>query len=109
MKVLILEDNLMWGPRLAKSVAAFGHEPIVVSKPPDSLPDADVAILNLGSASFDASEWVPKIRAKGIKIVAHAGHKEKELHELGRALGCDRLATNSELTNKIEQILSELA
>jgi hypothetical protein len=109
MKVLILEDNLMWGPRLAKSVSSFGHEPLVIAKPIDRLPDADVAIVNLGSTTFDAAQWVPRMKENGIKIVAHAGHKEKDLLELGKALGCDRLATNSELTNKIEQILNELA
>ena len=41
-------------------------------------------------------------------MIAHAGHKEKELLELGKDLEVDRLATNSELTYKLPQILEEL-
>ncbi len=107
MRILIFEDNLMWGPRLVKSVTAFGHEPVLLPKVPVDIPTGDVAIVNLGSASMAPDVLVPKLRAAGLKILAHAGHKEKDLLELGRGLGCDRLATNSELTNKIEKILQE--
>ena len=98
----------MWGPRLAKSVQAFGHEPKVIPKVGETLPTGDVAIVNLGSLSMPASQLVPRLKAAGLKILAHAGHKEKELHDLGKDLGCDRLATNSEITHKLEQILSEI-
>ncbi|MBC8064866.1 MAG: hypothetical protein H7Y17_08555 [Chlorobia bacterium] len=108
MRVLIFEDNLMWGPRLAKSVQAFGHEPLVIAKLREALPTGDLAIVNLGSLSMPASDLVPRLKAAGFKVLAHAGHKEKELHDLGRDLGCDRLATNSEITHKLEQILAEI-
>lgn len=108
MKILIFEDNLMWGPRLAKSAIAFGHEAVVIVKLPPQIPAADLAIVNLGSQSMPASDLVPRLKEVGIKVLAHAGHKEKELLDLGRGLGCDRLATNSEITNKLEQILQEM-
>ncbi len=98
----------MWGPRLKKSVEGFGHHPILLAKVPAELA-ADLAIVNLGSLSIPASSLVPKLKEAGIKVLAHAGHKEKELHELGAKLGCDRLATNSEITHKLEQILGEFA
>jgi hypothetical protein len=107
VRILIFEDNLMWAPRLAKSVAAFGHEPEVLSKLPEDLPEGDVAIVNLGSRALPASELVPRLKAAGIKVLAHAGHKETELLEMGKVLGCDRLATNGELTHKIGAILNE--
>ena len=107
MTVLIFEDNLMWAPRLVKSVSAFGHQSQVVSKVPLVIPAGDVAIVNLGSLSMPAETLVPQLKAAGLKIIAHAGHKEKDLHDLGKNLGCDRLATNSELTHKLEQILAE--
>lgn len=105
MRILIFEDNLMWGPRLVKSAQAFGHEPVLLSKIPNQIPSGDVAIINLGSIAMPAVELIPNLKGQGIKILAHAGHKEKELHALGKDLGCDRLATNSEITNKLEQIL----
>ena len=107
MTILIFEENLMWAPRLAKSVAAFGHKATILSKMPDELPSGDIAIVNLGSRAMPPIELVPKLRAAGIKVIAHAGHKETELLELGRDLNCDRLATNGEITHKIDQILGE--
>lgn len=97
----------MWAPRLTKSVTAFGHVATAFAKMPNELPSADVAIVNLGSRAMPPSEIVPQLRNAGIKVIAHAGHKETELLELGRELGCDRLATNGELTHKIDQILNE--
>jgi hypothetical protein len=107
MRVAIYEDNLLWGPRLLKTVTAFGHEGELALAPEPM--DADVAIVNLSSPSFPVSELVPKLLQAGLKVVAHAGHKERELHELGRDLGCHVLATNSEITNKLPQILEKLA
>jgi len=66
-----------------------------------------VAIVNLGSRAMDPAALVDALREKGVYVIAHAGHKEKELHELGRTLGCDRLATNSEITHKLPQLLEE--
>ena len=105
MKILIFEDNLMWAPRLAKSIRAFGDEPHVISKLPEEIPEGDLAIVNLGSQSMPAATIVPLAKAAGIPVLAHAGHKEKELLALGDALGCDRLATNGEITHKLEAIL----
>jgi len=107
MRVLIYEDNLMWSSRLVKSVSSLGHEAILRTKV-DAEDSGDVAIVNLGSMTLKPEELVPILRERGIKVVAHAGHKEKELHELGRDLECDRLVTNSELTFKLAQILTEI-
>ena len=90
-----------------KSVVAFGHEATVFAKAPPEMPVADVAIVNLSSRAILPSDIVPKLKAAVIKVIAHAGHKEKELLELGKELGCDRLATNGEITHKIDQILNE--
>lgn len=108
LRVLIFEDNLMWGPRLQKSATAFGHAAQVYSRIPEVMPAGDVAIVNLSSNSLPAVELVPKLLKAGIKVLAHAGHKEKELLELGRGLGCDRLATNSEITHHFEKLLAEV-
>jgi len=109
MRVLIYEDNLMWSSRLVKSVAALGHEAVLRTKAPVDSEIGDVAIVNLGSSTLDPAEIVPALHEKGVKVIAHAGHKEKELHDMGRGLECERLVTNSELTYKLEQILSSFS
>jgi hypothetical protein len=105
MKILIFEDNLMWGPRLRQTVTSLGHEAVVIQKMPDEIPPAEAAIVNLGSEKMDAATLVPKLKEAGIYVIAHAGHKEKQLHQIGKDLGCDRLASNSELTYKLDQLL----
>lgn len=104
MKVLLFDDNLMWSARLTKSLRALGHEPAVASAVPDAT-DAAAAIVNLGSAKFDATEVVPRLRALGVHVIGHAGHKEKDLLALGKSAGCDTLASNSKLTFSLEELL----
>lgn len=107
MKVLIFEDNLIWSQRLLRSAKSLGYEAVALSPSSSSIPEGDVAIVNLGTGNPE--ELVPKLKAVGIRVVAHAGHKEKELRALGERLGCDRLASNSELTFKLAEILELLA
>ncbi len=107
MKVWVFEDNLMWSARLVKSIQALGHEAEVCTALPKE-PGAQVAIVNLGSTTLPGAELAPQIQALGAKVIAHAGHKEKPLLELGRQAGVDRIATNSELTFKIEALLEEV-
>jgi hypothetical protein len=104
VRILIIERNLIWSARLANSVKALGHEAIVV----DSLPaeiDVDVAIINLAEPD---PRIVTPLQAAGVKIIAHAVHKEKDRLELGKAAGCDLVVTNSELTYKLPEILERL-
>lgn len=86
------------------SLKALGHEVEVFT---DHIPRAgDVAILNLGELGDDAKPLVEGLKAEGVYVIAHAGHKEGQLHALGQLLRCDRLATNSELTWKLPDILA---
>ena len=103
MHVLVFENNLMWSARLAQTLGSLGHTATVIGVIPEDLPAAQAAIVNLGSVG--ASELVGRLNAAGIYTIGHAGHKEKELQALGKAAGCDRLASNSELTYKLEGLL----
>jgi len=104
MRVLILETNLLWSVRLKQGVIALGHEAVVASEVSEGA-SFDVAILNLGEPR--ARAWAEGLAALGVPAIGHAGHKEKELLDLGRELGIERLATNSELTHKLPSILAE--
>jgi len=105
MKVLVFEDNLMWSSRLMQSLRGFGHEGLLRKGLPDSSEGADVAIVNLGSTAPPPGELVARLHDLGVRVLAHAGHKEKQLLELGRAAGADILATNSELTFKLPELV----
>ena len=108
MTILVFETNLMWSARLVQSLRGTGHEPMLRNSLPEDAEGASVAIVNLGQAAPDPVALVARLHELGVKVLAHAGHKEKELLELGRAAGADRLATNSELTFKLPQLLEAL-
>ncbi len=104
MQILVFEDNLMWSSRFAQSLRALGYEPVIALSVPEAT-EAKAAIVNLGSQKLSPQELVPKLKAMGIHVIAHAGHKEKDLLELGKGLECDTLATNSQITFKLESLL----
>ncbi len=108
MKILIFEDNLIWSVRLKKSIQSLGHEPIVLSKIPENIPEAKIAILNLSMDSLLLRSLIPKLKEQSIYLVAHAGHKEKEKLEFGKEIGCDQIVSNGTLTYKIEKILNQI-
>lgn len=109
MRVLIFEDNLMWSARLRQSLAGLGHEPILVERLPQdlrSLPQAEAAILNLGSETLWSGELVNALKANGTWVVGHAGHKESGKLAAGREEGCDAVVSNSTLTWKLGDVLA---
>ncbi|MBS1707378.1 MAG: hypothetical protein JSS65_01510 [Armatimonadetes bacterium] len=105
MRVLIFEDNLMWSVRLRASVVALGHEAQVIDRVEAELPVGDLAIVNLGSDKLPAAELVPRLKAEGVHVVGHAGHKEKPLAQLGNELGCDQVVSNSVITFHLSKVL----
>lgn len=106
MRILIFEDNLLWGPRLRQTVAGLGHEPILLGRIPEELPPADVAVVNLGAKAFDPESLVPRLKAEGLVVLAHAGHVETDLIEMGRRAGCDQILSNGQITFHLERALS---
>lgn len=104
MKVLVFEDNLVWSARFLQLLRNLGHQP-VVPKSAEDWEGAEVAIVNLASEVFKAEEIVPAAKKQGIYVIAHAGHKESQLLDLGKQLDCDKVASNSEVTYKLEQLL----
>ena len=67
----------------------------------------DAALVNLGAAEFGIDELIPNLKSQGIYVIGHAGHKEQELRELGKEAGCDRIASNSEVTFKLKELLED--
>ena len=103
--MLILEDNLMWGPRLRQTVAALGHEPIL-SAVGEFTGRVEAAIINLGARAFDPSTVIEQLKSAGIYVIGHAGHKEKELLEAGRRAGCDQILSNGQTTFQLAKALA---
>lgn len=95
----------MWSSKLRTSLRHLGHECLVLREVPAE-GTADVAIVNLGEG--DPKALIAALAGRGVPTLAHAGHKEKELHDLGREAGATRLATNSEMARKLPDLLQKL-
>lgn len=110
MTVLIIENNLLWSRRLTLSLEAAGHIAVVASSW-DSNPNVhpDVALVNLSNPSGQPTEQVKQLKANGVYVLGHAGHKEKDLIEAGKRAGCDQIVSNGQLTFKLAEILSRIA
>lgn len=105
MRILVFESNLMWSSKLRVGLNALGHEPIFLNELGNQPVAGDLAIVNLSQPSPPPTELITALHAAGIKVVAHAGHKEKELLALGKEAGADFLTTNGELSAKLEDVL----
>lgn len=105
MTVWVFETNLMWSSKLKQSLRLLGHESAILRNMPEE-GTADAAIVNLGERDPEPTTLIAALNGRGIPSIAHAGHKEKELHELGREAGATCLVTNSELTHKLPEILA---
>lgn len=107
MTIWVFEPNLMWSGKLRQSLRLLGHDAVVLRAIPAE-GTADAAIVNLSETVPEPRELLAALRERGVPAVAHAGHKEKELHDLGREAGASLLATNSELSHKLPNILQKL-
>ena len=107
MKVLLLEDNLIWSVRTRKGLESLGHEVAVMARLKHDLPAADLAIVNLGARSFDPFEAIEGLRARGTRVLGHVGHKEKDLWRQGEDAGCDQVVSNGSLANRLKAVLDE--
>jgi hypothetical protein len=107
MKVLLLEDNLMWSVRTVRGLETLGHTVALVSRSTGEYPDADLAIVNLSARAFDPYEAVAALKKKGIKTIGHIGHKEKEVWEKGEKAGCDKVVSNGSLAKRLEAVIDE--
>jgi hypothetical protein len=105
MKVLLFEDNLMWSVRTRNGLEAMGHEVVVAAKPGGELPAADLAIVNLGATSFDPFVLLPRLKARGVTVIGHVGHRDKELWKRGEEAGCDRVVSNGTLANRLSTVV----
>ncbi len=106
MVIWIIERNLLWSARLRNMAATLGHEVAVHAVPPEQ-GRPDVALVNLAQDA-NAENVCQELTRRGTKVIGHAGHKEEDKLELGRRAGCARVATNSELANKLARLLDEV-
>lgn len=114
--IRIYENNLLWSQRLKMSLIASSFDVQVLSS---ELSDfeienshgfrgVDVAIVNLSATHYNPSLLISSLKSAGVKIIAHAGHKEGSLLELGERSGADLVVSNREITTKVVELVRKL-
>ena len=105
MRVLIVEDNLLWSSRLFQAIRALGHETVVFHQDVASLLPIDFAVVGLAYRKSPLPPIIADLKHRKIFVLAHSGHADKDLIEQGREMACDRIVTNGSLTAKLQEYL----
>lgn len=104
MKVLLLEDNLMWSVRVRNGLEALGHSVAISTE----AKEADLAIVNLSARAFDPLKAVNELKKMGVQTIGHVGHKEKEIWNKGKEAGCDVVVSNGTLANRLSSVIDDI-
>lgn len=107
LKVCLVEYDLLWSVRLKKSFVALGHV-VTVSETGLLTEPVDLAIVNLSAKQYNPTAVISKLKSEGIKVIAHAGHKEASLLNIGKDSGADYVATNGELALNPARAISQV-
>jgi CheY-like chemotaxis protein len=110
----LLDDNLMFTPRVEAALRALGFR--VRTVPPRGDAEARVAelapdliLLNLASAGAGALELVRRLRARpelaGRFLLAYHNHTDTAAFHAAKAAGADEVVANSAVANHLEAVL----
>ena len=113
--VLVADDDLLFSTQIESALAAHGHRAWVVRTAPAfeqalrRRPDA--AIVNL-AARMDVIDAVRRAKAdpvtRTIPVLGFCGHADAARRRAAEAAGCDRVATNGEVSNNLTRLLETL-
>jgi ActR/RegA family two-component response regulator len=114
--VILIVDDLMFAPRLEKTLQTQGYQPIAATNHADltrALFTAPVlAIVDLFSRSF---EWEPLVRSiKGpgkkaahVPVIGFGPHVDLELRERALAAGCETVVGRSAIVDQLAHLLQK--
>lgn len=103
MRVALYEDNLMWSVRIKNGLRALGHEVVPQGE------DPDLAIVDLGTSVGDPFDTVVQLKSRGVKVIGHVGHKDKELWRRGEEAGCEKVVSNGTMAKRLDAVLAGVA
>jgi CheY-like chemotaxis protein len=115
LTILIAGDELLFAARIEAALTRLGHRPRVVrttSAFQDALRERpDAAIVNLAS-EMDAIEAIRRAKAdpatRAIPVLGFCGHADAARRRAAQDAGCDRVATNGEVSSNLPRLLEML-
>lgn len=115
LTILVAGDDLLFEARIASAVTLLGHRAAVVrtaSAFHNALRERpDAVIVNLAS-QMDAIEAVRRAKAdpatRTIRVLGFCGHADAARRRAAQEAGCDRVATNGEVSSNLPRLLEML-
>jgi CheY-like chemotaxis protein len=115
LTILVAGDDLLFATRIEEALTQRGHRPRVVrttSAFQNALRERpDAAIVNLAS-EMDAIEAIRRAKAdaatRTIPVLGFCGHADAARRRAAQEAGCDRVATNGEISSNLPRLLEML-
>lgn len=111
MRVLVIDDQLLFISQISSKLAALGLE--VESTLPNNnglvekAAESSLVLINLGFAGEKALEAVRSLRRTlpDLPIVGYCGHEEKNMIEAGLEAGATTVVSNSQVTLNLKKLI----
>jgi len=110
-RVVAVFDDLLLGSNVLGMLQAAGHEASMAGAAVESV-DADVLVVDLGSAGFDGIEVVERLRAGGLgdaKVLGVYSHVHHELKLRAEEAGFDLVVPRSRMAREGAALVDRLA
>jgi len=116
LTILVADDDLLFSTRIESAVTGCGHRARVVRTVPafqNALREGpDATIVNLAASQMDAVEAIRRAKTdpltRTIPVLGFCGHADASRRRAAQEAGCDRVATNGEVSNNLPRLLEML-
>jgi DNA-binding NarL/FixJ family response regulator len=109
-RVVAVFDDLLLGSNVLGALRAAGHEASLAGPAADAV-DADVLVVDLGSAGFDGVEVVERLRAAGsaARVLGVYSHVHHDLKLRAEEAGFDLVVPRSRMAREGAALVDRLA
>lgn len=106
-RVVAVFDDLLLGSNVLGLLSAGGHEVQLVADP-EGL-EADVVVVDLGSAGIDGIAVLERLRGSGVATLGVFSHVEHDVKVAAEAAGYDLVVPRSRLMREGSALVDRLA
>jgi DNA-binding response OmpR family regulator len=111
-RVVAVFDDLLLGSNVLGMLRAAGHDALLAGAAVEAV-DADVLVVDLGSAGFDGVELVERLRAAGelgdARLLGVYSHVHHDTKVRGEAAGFDLVVPRSRMAREGAALIDRLA
>ena len=108
-RVVAVFDDLLLGSNVLGMLRAAGHDASIVGASVEAV-DADVLVVDLGSAGFDGVELVERLRDRlgDAKLLGVYSHVHHDLKLRAEEAGFDLVVPRSRMAREMPQLVASL-